>query len=48
VGSILDVSIVVAFNLPNPFGRTLTPGWTQFLTEMSTRNLRATKSAAGS
>jgi hypothetical protein len=35
------------FNLPNPSSRTMSPGWTQPLTEMSTRNLPGGKDAAG-
>jgi hypothetical protein len=35
------------FNLPNPSSRTMAPGSTQPLTEMSTRNLPGGKKAAG-
>jgi hypothetical protein len=37
-GSISD-EVIRFFSLPNPCGRTMAPGSTQSLTEMSTRNL---------
>jgi hypothetical protein len=37
-GSISD-GVIPFFNLPNPFSRIMALGWTQPLTEMSTRNL---------
>jgi hypothetical protein len=43
----LDSKIVQIFNLPNTSSRTMAPGMTQPLTEMSTRNLPGSKRAAG-
>jgi len=37
-GSISD-GVTVIFKCYNPFGRTMALGWTQPLTEMSTRNI---------
>jgi hypothetical protein len=46
-GSRADEGIDFFFNLPNPFGRTMALGFTQPLTEMSTKRFFWGQSAAG-